>query len=312
MKKLYIFFIFVCLTNFAKAQCYSVSTIPYTPSTYSGTNISLGGNVFSPTIPIGFSFCFYGASYDSLRIFSNGVVTFNTNLLHDTMDIWWQPHVTLPNPYVTAGPHNCIMFPWQDLDPSLGGTITYSLTGTPPNRIFIVSFDNVPMDSCTKLFKGQVKLFETTYVIETHIANKDTCLNWGGFAIHGLHGPVVGLGMNTGVFVSGRNYPNQWTTTNEGMRFTPTCDVCTGLADDENNLLQNNFLLFPNPTTDNLTIETPQKATIEILNIEGQIIKTINTADKQTTIDLRNLSSGVYIIKAKTERGVAVKKFIKE
>jgi len=70
--------------------------------------------------------------------------------------------------------------------------------------------------------------------------------------------------------------------------------------------------IFPNPTANILTIETSEKATLEILNIEGQIIKTINTADKQITIDLRNLSSGVYIIKAKTERGVAVKKFIKE
>jgi hypothetical protein len=70
--------------------------------------------------------------------------------------------------------------------------------------------------------------------------------------------------------------------------------------------------IFPNPIVDILTIETPYKATIEILNIEGQIIKTINTAEKKTSIDVSNLSSGVYIIKAKTEKGVAVKKFIKE
>jgi len=78
------------------------------------------------------------------------------------------------------------------------------------------------------------------------------------------------------------------------------------------NFINDSFVIYPNPTTDNLTIETPQKATIEILNIEGQIIKTINSSGKETTIDLRNLSSGVYIIKAKTERGVVVKKFIKE
>ena len=72
------------------------------------------------------------------------------------------------------------------------------------------------------------------------------------------------------------------------------------------------MMVFPNPATDNITIETPQKSEIEILNIQGQIIKTAKSDGKETTIDLRNLSSGVYIIKAKTERGVAVKKFIKE
>ena len=70
--------------------------------------------------------------------------------------------------------------------------------------------------------------------------------------------------------------------------------------------------IFPNPATENLTIETTEKATIEILNIAGQIIKTINTTDKQTIINVENLSSGVYIIKAKTDRGVAVKRFIKD
>jgi len=79
----------------------------------------------------------------------------------------------------------------------------------------------------------------------------------------------------------------------------------------ENNVT-NSISIYPNPSSNNLYIEIPQKAEIEILNVQGQIIKIINTAEKQTTIDVSNLSSGVYIIKAKTEKGVAVKKFMKE
>jgi parallel beta-helix repeat protein len=70
--------------------------------------------------------------------------------------------------------------------------------------------------------------------------------------------------------------------------------------------------IYPNPATNNITIEIPQKSEIEILNINGQIIKTIYNNNTKTTIDLENLSSGVYIIKAKTDRGIAMKKFIKE
>jgi hypothetical protein len=73
-----------------------------------------------------------------------------------------------------------------------------------------------------------------------------------------------------------------------------------------------NISLFPNPSTDEITIIIPEKSIIEISNIEGQIIKIIKRAEKQTTINVSNLSGGVYIIKAKTEKGVAVKKFIKE
>ena len=85
-----------------------------------------------------------------------------------------------------------------------------------------------------------------------------------------------------------------------------------------NNINNNNtFSVFPNPTTTTLTIQTPQKATsdsyrIEITDIEGQIIKTFKTTSPETTIDVSGLSSGVYIIKAQSDKGIVVRKLIKE
>jgi len=72
------------------------------------------------------------------------------------------------------------------------------------------------------------------------------------------------------------------------------------------------FSVFPNPATDYITINYFQKATLEITNIESQIIKTFNITDTETTIDVSGLSGGVYIIKAQSDKGVVVKKFIKE
>jgi len=72
------------------------------------------------------------------------------------------------------------------------------------------------------------------------------------------------------------------------------------------------FSIFPNPATENLTIQTHQKAIIEILNIAGQSIMKINDSDTFTMIDIKDLSSGVYIVKVRTDKGSAVKKFIKE
>ncbi|MEI6853159.1 MAG: T9SS type A sorting domain-containing protein, partial [Bacteroidota bacterium] len=54
------------------------------------------------------------------------------------------------------------------------------------------------------------------------------------------------------------------------------------------------FNIYPNPTTDYLVIETQKNSLIEILNIEGQILKTINDTDIKTRIDLKDLSSGLY------------------
>jgi len=72
------------------------------------------------------------------------------------------------------------------------------------------------------------------------------------------------------------------------------------------------FTLFPNPTTSTLTIQTPATSTIEIHNLQGQIIRTIKTEGKETAIDVASLVSGVYMIKAIMENRVAVKKFVKQ
>jgi hypothetical protein len=72
------------------------------------------------------------------------------------------------------------------------------------------------------------------------------------------------------------------------------------------------ILVYPNPATINLTIETPQKAVIEITNIQGQLVKTIKATGNKTNIDVSALPGGVYIVQAKTVNGVSVSKFIKE
>jgi hypothetical protein len=88
-----------------------------------------------------------------------------------------------------------------------------------------------------------------------------------------------------------------------------TQPLTTGISNYEN---VNTISIFPNPATNNLTINIHKKSTIEILNIEGQIIKTINNNGAEMVIDLTNFSNGVYILKAKTDKGVTIKKFIKE
>ena len=86
----------------------------------------------------------------------------------------------------------------------------------------------------------------------------------------------------------------------------------TALSIENINKNENSIAIFPNPATNTLTIQTPQKATLEITNIEGQIIKTFNITNPETTIDVSGLSGGVYIIKAQSDKGVVVRKFIKE
>jgi hypothetical protein len=67
---------------------------------------------------------------------------------------------------------------------------------------------------------------------------------------------------------------------------------------------------FPNPASDNIRITISEKATIEILNIEGRIMKAASQVEEQTTIKVQDLPAGVYILKARSEEKIAITKFI--
>lgn len=69
--------------------------------------------------------------------------------------------------------------------------------------------------------------------------------------------------------------------------------------------------IFPNPVKELLTIECAQPSEIEISTIEGQLLKRLTTRDITTHVDLSALSTGIYIVKARTRAGISVKKLIK-
>jgi hypothetical protein len=70
--------------------------------------------------------------------------------------------------------------------------------------------------------------------------------------------------------------------------------------------------IFPNPAASKLTIEAPQNSIIEILNIEGQLIKILVSSGNITSVIVSTFPSGMYFIKVRTEKGIEVKKFVKE
>jgi len=73
-----------------------------------------------------------------------------------------------------------------------------------------------------------------------------------------------------------------------------------------------NIKIYPNPVTDEILINHTQKATIEISNINGNIVKSVNHNSGETSIYIGDLSVGVYIIKVKTYKEIVTKKFVKE
>lgn len=132
-----------------------------------GTNIiGLQDDNFSGPIPIGFNFTFYGTSYSQLYVGSNGVITFGAGFAGAYGAI-------LPN----SPSQNSINFANGDLDCRNGTPlIQYFVTGTTPNRKFILNFRNVQSyASPSNITTAQVHLFEgSAGKIEIHITSANS------------------------------------------------------------------------------------------------------------------------------------------
>jgi gliding motility-associated-like protein len=191
---------------------YSVTTIPYVVQNNTGTQLFMSDDSQQGPFNIGFTFCFFGQTYTQFYVGSNGWISFSPT----------QPttftSTTIPSNAATV-PVNCIMGPWQDWHPGVGGQIRYQVQGTAPCRKLVVSWIGVPMYSCTNLTGTfHIVLYESTNVIENHIQTKPNCATWaGGTAVQGIQN-------NTGTFavsVPGRN-STQWTANNDARRYTPS------------------------------------------------------------------------------------------
>jgi hypothetical protein len=68
-------------------------------------------------------------------------------------------------------------------------------------------------------------------------------------------------------------------------------------------------VVYPNPATSHLTIKTDDAIqTVTIYNSLGALVQT----EKTNEFSVEQLSSGIYILKIKTEKGTAITRFIKE
>jgi len=116
------------------------------------------------SIPIGFTFNFFGTNYTSLNVGTNGVVQFgayNEAALSD---------FTFSNPLPSAAePTNIIALCAVDLYLATSGTVSYWVDGIAPNRKFILDFFQVPGFTTNGLQTVQLQLSETTGLFEIHL-----------------------------------------------------------------------------------------------------------------------------------------------
>ena len=100
------------------------------------------------------------------------------------------------------------------------------------------------------------------------------------------------------------------TNSSVSLTFSKNCGGYVNIPDQIKNTQQ--IKIYPNPTSDDLTIEDLQKSTLEITNIQGQTILQQTLQQGKTDIDIRRLAKGVYILRLCSNDKTVVTKIVKE
>ena len=180
-------------------------------------------DVYTDVVDLGFSFDFYGNTYNKMLISSNGYVTFDTTNASSFSP--WSINAAIPNPGVE--PEDAIMITWQDTDPGVAGAIYFGSYGAAPNRVYVVTWCGLAMFGCNSdIYTSQLRIFEGSNRIEMYIQDKPLCIGWNGGA--SVQGTVDATSTNFDIvndpIILGnppRNFPVLWTATNEGWAFIP-------------------------------------------------------------------------------------------
>lgn len=195
---------------------YTVEEIPFAPEPIGGTSMTMVDDTYTGGFDIGFDFCFFGEVYDEVFICSNGWISFVTPGAGWSTN--WTPDGPIPD-NATNVPKAAVMPAWTDWHTGLcANCIHRELLGTAPYRRFVITYEEVPLFSCTG-YEGtfQIILYETTNVIEHHLTNVDVCDMWDlGISTEGIHNED-----GTEAYTVPDRNAEDWSATDNSWRFTP-------------------------------------------------------------------------------------------
>ena len=81
-----------------------------------------------------------------------------------------------------------------------------------------------------------------------------------------------------------------------------------GVEDTSNDIIS----IYPNPATNYIYVNTEVNAQIDIFNIDGQLVKSINISSSKEPINIQDLTAGNYLVRITTEKEVLSSRLIKK
>ena len=166
MKKIFLLLSLFCLTLAGKAQtaasyAFSQFSDPFSTIIFSPTAVPLFGayadDATELSVPIGFTFKYCGINYTSLSACSNGWISLTNS-----------PTSSPTNTETNIDGPGWLMPYWDDLDLTFTGDMLVETSGTAPSRVCTIEWNNVPDIFGSGFATFQIKLYESTDIIDFH------------------------------------------------------------------------------------------------------------------------------------------------
>lgn len=224
--------------SFKSTTSYSVEQIDYAPPFPFIGGIEMDVTIddtWSPIFNLPFDICFYGNTFNTAQVGSNGMVAFGTDHCTTGGCAPWSMGAGLSFPSTTYDNRlrNVIMGVFQDIYPgpttSPNGSINYQVLGTYPCRALVVNFKDINNFSClasTGPQTSQIVIYEITNIVEVYIDRRVPCTTFnGGRGAVGL----INEDGSQATIPPGRNV-GSWTAEEEAWRFTPNGETTVDFA----------------------------------------------------------------------------------
>lgn len=179
-------------------------------------------------VPIGFNFNYFGTTFTTCNVGTNGVMNFGPYASFNGAQY------SFPNGFPSVNsPLNTIGVLATDFYMNTSGSVRYWTEGYAPNRIFVLEYLNGPGWTADGLHSVQCHLFETTGIVEIHVAQATGTGSFAGPKTIGLQNgagtigaiaPVCGSSPQT--FWNARN-ATILSSSPQGWRFAPPSNYTT-------------------------------------------------------------------------------------
>jgi len=277
-----------------------------------GTQIANGDDV-TQSVPLPFTFKFFGQNKSSITVSSNGWVGFGSYTSSHLSN------VGIPN---ISAPNDIIAIVWDDLNPSATGSGKIYYYYDAANHIFIVEYDSVYHYGTTLPTKAQVILYDPAYY--------PTPTGDGNIVIQFLITPgqtdyTCGIENSTGddgiQYYYDGTYAQGADSIVGGRAILFTTDTTGLVSGVSENLPQRTRLLglSSNPLkgVGFVAFEVAKRSnvTLDVLDIQGRVVKTLAKGEYdrgyyRVKVDGESLPQGIYFVRLKVNGRDEVSKFL--